>query len=242
MAGDLAACRRLRCSPLAAPLLRVGTRDAAGPLVALGLGLVDVDDDHRDVVDAAGSVGGPDQPVGRFLRVGRGLEDRLDLVFGDHARQAVAAEQEAVAVDQGDVVLVDDHFGFGAERARQHVSVGWTSASCGVISPAFTMRLHEGVVVGELAEVAGAQQVGAAVADVREVAPRSVDDAAVSVVPMPDHLRSEMRALEHGAFASRICSASVAFPPRNSVLDRLEREAARRRRPPCAPPMPSATA
>ena len=51
------------------------------------------------------------------------FEDGLDLGFGDHACQAVAAEQQAVAVDQGDVVLVDDDLGLGADRARQDVAV-----------------------------------------------------------------------------------------------------------------------
>jgi hypothetical protein len=45
--------------------------------------------------------------------------------------------------------------------------------------------LHERVVVGELAELPVAQQVGAGVADVGDVQARPSSSVAVSVVPMP---------------------------------------------------------
>ena len=128
-----------------------------------------VQHDHRDVVDAAGAVRGPDQPVGRLLRVGLGLQDRLDLVLGHHAEQAVAAQEQPVAVHQRDLVLVDVDLGLGAERAREDVAVR-VDLGLGLGDLAgLHHAVHERVVVGELAEGAGAQQVRAAVADVREV-------------------------------------------------------------------------
>ena len=53
---------------------------------------------------------------------------------------------------QGDVVLVDDHFGFGAERARQDVAVGVVPASWASDLAGLDHAVHEGVIVRQLAE------------------------------------------------------------------------------------------
>src|SRR2546423_1326829 len=82
-----------------------------------------VEDDDRDVVDAAGAVRGAHEPVRGLLRIGDVLEDRLDLVLCHHPREAVRAEQHPVAVDQRKVAVVDVDVALGPDRARQHAPV-----------------------------------------------------------------------------------------------------------------------
>ena len=80
---------------------RLRGRHVRAPLVGVaGVCASDVEHDDRDVVDAAGAVRRAHQPVRRVLRIGRGLQDRHDLILGDHAGEPVAAEQQAVAVDE----------------------------------------------------------------------------------------------------------------------------------------------
>ena len=97
------------------------------------------------------------------------VQDRLDLRLGDHAGEPVAAQQEAVAGDDVDVALVDLDVWLGAERPGEDVAV---RMGLGLVLGDLA-RLHhpvdERVVLGELPELAGAEQVGAGVADVREV-------------------------------------------------------------------------
>ena len=116
----------------------------------------------------ARAVRGLDQPVGRPLRVGLGLHDRLQLVLGHHPEQAVAAEEQPVAVHQRDLVLVDVHLGLGADRAGEDVAVRMDlGLGLGDLA-GLHHAVHERVVVRQLAERARAQQVRAAVPDVRE--------------------------------------------------------------------------
>jgi len=123
----------------------------------------------------------------------------LDLGFGDHACEAVAAEQQAVAVDQGDVVLVDDDLRFGADAARQDVAVGVGAGLCGGDLAGFDHAVHEGVVVRQLAKGARSKEVGAAVTDVAEVRAMLVDRGGRERRAHPGDLAVGDRTFEDGA-------------------------------------------
>ena len=61
---------------------------------------------------------------------GVGFEDRLDLGLGDHAGQAVGAQEEPVAVDQRDVLSSTSTSGSVPSARVRTLRCGWMSASC----------------------------------------------------------------------------------------------------------------
>ena len=73
--------------------------------------------------------------------------------LGDHVRQAVAAQQQTVALEQADVSSSTRTSGFGPERAGQDVAVRMDVGLLRLISPALTMPVDQRVV---LASAAGA--------------------------------------------------------------------------------------
>src|SRR5262249_2560066 len=137
-------------------------------LLFLGARLPGPEGDRGDVVPATALVGGVDQPAHRASEALRVGEDLLDLVVGDHRGQPVAAEQEHVPVARREGHRVDAHArlwaqGAGDDRALRvflRLLLG---------QPALPAQLFDQrVVLGETLELAVAQHVGAAVADVTE--------------------------------------------------------------------------
>ena len=105
-----------------------------------------------------------------------GLHDgALDGILFDVAVQAVAAEQDAVALAQ----LLDEEVGVDvrlrAQAPRDHVAVGVDARLLLGQHPRAHLLGHPRVVERHLAQLAVARDVGAAVADVDEVGPPAVD-------------------------------------------------------------------
>ena len=98
----------------------------------------------------------------------RGAQDRGQLLVGDHARQAVGADQEDVAGAARERVGVDLDVRLGPERARDDRALRVVLGGLGRDLPAALELGHQRVVARELLELAVAQPVGAAVADVAE--------------------------------------------------------------------------
>ena len=83
------------------------TSSASGSTRDVVVDAVDVSTTHRDVVDAAGRVGGVDEELGRALRIRLAAQDALDVALAHHVGEAVGAEHDAVAGDDVDGVHVD---------------------------------------------------------------------------------------------------------------------------------------
>ena len=131
----------------------------------------DVGDDARHVVRAARAEGQLHQPVRGLVRV-RQLQRLQQRVGRDHVGQPVAADQVAVAdpgLPDGQVRL---HLG-AVERVQDQrplrVRAGLLHGQPALVD----QRLDEGVVVGDLAQRAAADQVGPGVADVHQPDPRA---------------------------------------------------------------------
>ena len=109
------------------------------------------------------------RPGDRGLEIARALHDLEHLRVLDHARQAVAAEQEDVAVL--DVVLdVDLNRVAHAERARDDVLVREVALLVlGHVGLGFLVVLEQRVVARHLLDRIAADAIAARVADVREV-------------------------------------------------------------------------
>ena len=137
--------------------------------------LVDVQDDHGGVVDPAGFVRRLHQRA-CCLRRRAGSADLLDRLVLQQGVEAVAAQQDAVAVLHGEDLFVDVHAGVDPERPGQHVALG-VIAGFGLADPASSQELADHrVIVGEHAELIPADQVGTGVADVRQVQSIVIDD------------------------------------------------------------------
>ena len=130
--------------------------------------LGDAEGDRRDVVAPAAAVGRVDQLADRASEAARADEDVAHLGLGDHRRQAVAAEQEDVAGLGREGHGVHLHLGLGAEGAGDdralRVLLGLLLGEAALAA----QLLDQGVVLGEALQLAVAQHVGAAVADVAE--------------------------------------------------------------------------
>jgi hypothetical protein len=139
-------------------LRRRGAADAADVLQA--------EQDHRDVVAAARRVRRVDQRPPGVRQGARAREQLADARLGDHRRQAVAADEVHVAVARRPRVRVGLDRRLRAERARDdralRVVVGLLRRELALAHE----LLDERVVVGQTLEVAVAQAVEAAVADV----------------------------------------------------------------------------
>ncbi len=126
-----------------------------------------VEHDDRDVVAAAGCVGGIDEALGRGRRIfGMSGDDGGDLVVVDLVDQPVAAQHEPVAADDRHRPRVDPHTGLDPERPGDDVAAG-VEAGLGAGDRTLGDEfLHEAVVDRDLAQAAVAEHVAARVADV----------------------------------------------------------------------------
>ena len=152
-----------------------GGADQQG-LEVLGRRLLgDVGDDAGDVVGAAGLEAGADQLDGR--EVGRaGAEDVVHPLVGERAAGAVAADEDAVAdlgreLEEVGLLVADAVEGLEDEVAVR-VGPRLLLGDAALVDEG----LHEGVVVGELAQLAAAVEVGAAVADVADAEAVAVEE------------------------------------------------------------------
>ncbi len=114
------------------------------------------------------AVRGVDQLVDRGPQVPRVDQDFPDLVVGDHRREAVAAEQEDVAITSGEGHRVDVHARLRPQGASDDRALRVLLGLLLGESPLAAELLDERVVLGQALELAVAEQVGPAVADVAE--------------------------------------------------------------------------
>ena len=128
----------------------------------------DIGHDAGDVVGTAALDGELDEPQRGLVRVPHRGERLVQRLLGHHAGQAVGAQQEAVTrvrLERRQVGLGDRPAVKGAEqqrpvRVRGHVVLGDLAL--------VDQRLDERVIMGDLDELAVAQQVGPGVADMAE--------------------------------------------------------------------------
>jgi hypothetical protein len=207
-----------------------------------------VEDDHGDVVDSPRPVGGDHQPVRGLLRsLLRGLEDRLDLVLRQHPREPVGAQEEAIAVEEPDVLLVERDVGLRPERSDQDVAmrvdVGFRRRDL----PRFHHPVHQRVVVRQLPQGTRPEQVRARVAHVHQVREVALDHGGREGGPHAREVPVGSRAFEdrsvrrldligerHGSLPERfgdrrerqlrcdLATAMPAHPVRYGVHRRLE--------------------
>ena len=140
---------------------------------------------HRNVVGTTIAVGCVDQVVANPLRVTQFEDGVRERRLRDHARQAVAAEQEVVSG-------LDRHliqFNFDLWRAAQHpyqdVLLLGLAAALAIQQASANMGLHERMVASERLEVVIVPEVGSAVADMRHAGD-------VIGNPSTDHRRSHL--------------------------------------------------
>jgi hypothetical protein len=133
---------------------------------------IELDDDDRDVVVAAGLVRFLRQHFACLERIGDG-EQRLTNVFGtDHSAEAVGAKQERVAapdVHEREIYL--DRFG-GSESLKDDVVVLERFGFFFGELPGFDELVHQRLVARDLDELIAAQNVRAAVPDLGDEEPR----------------------------------------------------------------------
>ncbi len=125
----------------------------------VGAVVLDVDDDRRDVVLAAGRVRRVDEEVGGAGRVALPAQQRADGPGPQHRGETVRAEQQPVAGEQRHRVHVDLDVVLDAERPGDDRAL---RVHRGLLlgEPALAHQLlDQAVVGGQLAELAVAQQV-----------------------------------------------------------------------------------
>jgi hypothetical protein len=130
--------------------------------------LLEAEEDHGDVVAASISVGGVDQLGDGAAQAAALGQDPLDLLLVDHRGQPVAAEEKDVPGAGGEGHRVHRHPLLGTQRAGDHRALGMLLGLL-VGKPSLAAELlDQRVVLGEALELAVAEDVGAAVADVGE--------------------------------------------------------------------------
>src|SRR5690606_18962947 len=132
-------------------------------------GPVDARGNDGDVVRPAALVGEVDQLGAECVGVVDARGGLGELVLPHGAGEAVGAEDDDVAAAQLLVGQVHAHGGLRAERLEDHVAL---HAPLGLLlgeRAGFHQRLDEGLVARELRDAAAAHEVGARVADLREV-------------------------------------------------------------------------
>ena len=154
LSPDVTTCRRITSLSARPPSLTVD--------------LPHLDEDRGDVVHAAAVVRHVDQLTHRLFEIVFGLEPGEEVLVRDHARQAVGAQEEAVARTHGHLDEVDRNVRGAAERARydvlERVALGFVLAQDAGVD----LLLNPRVVVRETPKLSIAKEVGAAVAHVYE--------------------------------------------------------------------------
>ncbi len=154
---------------------RLGRRRLDGALLPgercrRGLGpaavVLDVDQHDGDVVAPAALVGQAHQLVGGVVGVGEAAQHGGDLVLGDLVRQAVAAQQEAVAGEGQHGAAVDRDVDVDPERPRDDVALRVVGRLLGGEQAVAHEVLDQAVVLAELDQAVVAVQVQPGVADV----------------------------------------------------------------------------
>ena len=178
------------------------------------------------------------------IEVGAG-EQLRDLLLAEHRRQPVGADQEDVAGPGGDGLHVDLDLRLGAERAGDDRALR-VVLGLGVGELALAPHLlDQRVVAGEPLELAAAQAVGAAVADVadRHLLGLGVDDRGGDRRPHPGQ-----RGVVAGELVDRRGSPPRSSPagparaaPSGSSRSKASAAAFEATSPAWAPPIPSAT-
>ena len=135
---------------------------------AVAADLLEREQDHGDVVAAAGLVGLVDQPGGGRVEVGLMREDLRDLVLGDHRREPVAAEHHDVAGAPGVGPGVDLDLGVDSKRTGDDRTLRVLGGLLLGQLAALDELADQRVVLGQQLELAVAEQIRAAVADVSD--------------------------------------------------------------------------
>ena len=115
---------------------------------------------------AAGSERGVHQVVDANLRRRRLRGDVFDFAIGNHARKAVRAQDQAVALFDVQGKVVGIHGGVRTQRTRDNRAVGMDARLVGCNFASVHELLHIGVVAGHADERALVEQIGARVAHV----------------------------------------------------------------------------
>ena len=115
-----------------------------------------------------------------------GAQAVADVGVGEHAGQAVRAEEVEVARPHLHLAHVHQHVALAAEGAGDHVLERMGARLLLGEEARHHLLVDPGVVLGELVEAAVAQAVGPAVADVRHRGARAPSSRKpTTVVPMP---------------------------------------------------------
>lgn len=148
-------------------VLVVPRRGAGDDRMALAVVEIDdVGDDDGDVVGAAAAQGEFDEPIGALVvrAFAHGVGDGL---VADDVGQAVGADEVAVA--GACLAHGEGRFDLAAGEGTHDERALWVAVRLlGRDAPLVDEGLHEGVVAGDLGQLAVAQQVGARIADVGE--------------------------------------------------------------------------
>ncbi len=130
--------------------------------------LLDAQQHDRDVVAPARLVRRRDQRLAGVAQLPVGEQDLGDQRLGDHRREAVAAQQVHVAVASPVGAGVDLDLRLRAQRARDDRALRMLDGLLGRELALADQLVDERMVVGQAQQLAVAQAVGAAVADVRD--------------------------------------------------------------------------
>ena len=169
------------------------------------------------------------EPPGGLLEVALAGQDRGDVLVLQHRRQPVRAEQEDVAGAGAEGHRVDVDLRLGTERAGDHRALRMLGGLIAGQLPLTAQLLDQRVVVGDLLELALAEDVGAAVADVAEADLVAVHERRGQRRPHPRARRVPLGEVED------LAVGLLGGPPQQ-----LLRGARRPRRPARTPRPPSA--
>ena len=158
----------LGISSVGGPPSQTGSMSSSSSAAGGSAPASDVDDDHADVVAATTVVGHLDEPFGGPLRIVVRGQDVGDVLVGDLVDEAVAAQEEAVAADEGQRPGVDLDRRIDAEGAGDDVAARVVAGLVGGDVTGVDQLLHVAVVDRDPAQPLVAEQVGARVADVGE--------------------------------------------------------------------------
>ena len=129
-----------------------------------------------DVVGRAVLPGERNEALQPLVQVICAANGAADLLICRRHDQTVRAEQQQIAVFQGHFIGVAGHAALGSERAGDQVAVRMCARLLRGNIAAFHQMLHDGMVVRNAADLPGADEVGAAVADVADHGAALIDD------------------------------------------------------------------